>query len=161
LKACGLFTAAAEKRNPYVETGRNSVATASYCAISSLIRQPVAAAFVAPAQFVHQMLEMGRQARGFRAKVLLQPFGHGVADRSAGLAIDQFAVVGNSAVHDEFRFLAISFNEVTPDQVTERELVSSRGSIPRLFGKIRMKICEPLDVRIRQKAPVAQGPGPF
>jgi hypothetical protein len=54
------------------------------------------------------MLEMGRQARGVRAKVLLQPFAYGVADRSAGLAIDLFAVVVDSTVHGRFRFLVIS-----------------------------------------------------
>ena len=41
---------------------------------------------------------------GLGAKVLLQPFAYGFADRSAGLAIDLFAVVGDLAIHDEFRF---------------------------------------------------------
>jgi hypothetical protein len=140
LKACGLFTAAAEKRNPYVGIGRNSVPTGCFSATFSLIRHHAAAAFVAPAQFVHQVLEIGRQARGLRAKALLQPFADSVADRAAGVTVDRFAIVGDSAVHDEFRFLAISFKEVTPDQVAEREFVSGGGSIPRLFGKIRMKI---------------------
>jgi hypothetical protein len=54
------------------------------------------------------MLEMGRQTRGVRTKVLLQPFAYGVADRSAGLAIDLFAVVFDPAVHGRFRFLVIS-----------------------------------------------------
>ena len=40
--------------------------------------------------------------QGLRAKVLLQPFAYGVTDRSAGLAIDLFAVLGDSAVHIEF-----------------------------------------------------------
>jgi len=53
------------------------------------------------------MLEVGRKARGFRAKVLLQPFANGIADRSAGLAIDLVAVVGDSAIHDGFRFMSI------------------------------------------------------
>src|SRR5882724_226196 len=52
------------------------------------------------------MLEMGRQTRGVRTKVLPQPFAYGVADRSAGLAIDLFAV--DSAVHGRFCFLVIS-----------------------------------------------------
>jgi hypothetical protein len=69
------------------------------------------------------MLEMGRQTRGVRTKVLPQPFAHGVADRSAGLAIDLFAVVVDSAVHARFRFLVIS-NQVTQDQVIGMGIVS-------------------------------------
>jgi hypothetical protein len=79
-----------------------------FFAVFSLIRHFSAAGFVAPAQFVDQMLEVGRQARGLQAKALLQPFAYCVADRSAGLAIDWFAIVSDSAVHDEFRFLVIS-----------------------------------------------------
>ena len=56
------------------------------------------------AQFIQQMLEVGREAHGFRTKVLLQPFAHGIADRSAGLAIDLFAVA--SAIHDGFRIVS-------------------------------------------------------
>jgi hypothetical protein len=52
------------------------------------------------------MLEVGRQMRG--TKVLLQPFSHGVTDRSARPAIDWFAIVGDSANHDEFRFSVVS-----------------------------------------------------
>jgi hypothetical protein len=43
--------------------------------------------------------------RGLGAKALLQPFAHGIADRSAGLAIDPIVVVVDSAVHGEFRFV--------------------------------------------------------
>jgi hypothetical protein len=63
---------------------------------------------VPPAQFIQEMLKVGRQARGLGVKALLQPFAHGVADRSAGLAIDLFAVVVDSAHHGEFRFSVIS-----------------------------------------------------
>jgi hypothetical protein len=66
---------------------------------------------VALAQFVHQMVEMGRWTQGFQTKILLKPFAYGVADRSAGLAIDLLAVIGDSAVHGEFRFMSFS----TPD----------------------------------------------
>jgi len=45
---------------------------------------------------------MGRQRRRFRAEVLLQSFADGVADRSAGVAIDLLAI------HDGFRFAFIS-----------------------------------------------------
>jgi hypothetical protein len=54
------------------------------------------------------MLEAGREARSLRAQALLQPFTHGVADRPAGLAIDLFAVVVDSAAHEEFRLLSIN-----------------------------------------------------
>jgi hypothetical protein len=63
---------------------------------------------VPPVQFVEQMLEVGGEARGLRAKVMLQPFAYGVADRSAGLVIDLFAVLVVSAVHSAFRFLVNS-----------------------------------------------------
>jgi hypothetical protein len=89
---------------------------------------------IAPAQFVHQVFEVGRWTQGLRAKVPLQPFAHGVADRSAGLAIDLFAVVGDSAIHDEFRFVIIS-NKATPDQVTGTGIVSPRSAIACLFSK--------------------------
>jgi hypothetical protein len=81
------------------------------------------------------MLEMGRQTRGVRTKVLLQPFAYGVADRSAGLAIDLFAVVVDSAVHGGFRFLAIS-NEVMLDQVIGMEIVSRCSPIACILVKI-------------------------
>jgi hypothetical protein len=78
---------------------------------------------VPPAQFIHQMLEVGREARRLGTQGLLQMFTYGVANRSARLAIDMFAVVGDSTVHNEFRFVAIS-NEITPNQVTGTENVS-------------------------------------
>jgi hypothetical protein len=62
---------------------------------------------VKAAQLVQQVLKMGREAR-VRLKVPLQPFAHGVADRSGGVAIDLFAAVADVAVHGGFRFLAIS-----------------------------------------------------
>ena len=55
---------------------------------------------VPPAQFIHQMLQVGRQTRMIRTQVLLQPFTYGVADRSTGPMIDLFAAVGDSALHD-------------------------------------------------------------
>jgi len=80
------------------------------------------------------MLEMGRQTRGVRTKVLPQPFAHGVADRSAGLAIDWFAVVVDSAVHRRFRFLVIS-NPVTQDQVIAMGIVSRCSPIACILVK--------------------------
>jgi hypothetical protein len=110
LKACRLFTGAGQKRNRFIE--RNSVSTTAYASIFILVRWHRATLVVPSAQFIHQMLEMGRQTRGLRTKVLLQPFAHGVADRSAGLAIDLFAVVVDSAFHGRFRFLVVSKNQV-------------------------------------------------
>jgi hypothetical protein len=108
LKACGLFTAATGKRNPFVEIRRKQRLLRGFMPqYWGLVR--LRAGFVTLAQFVDQVLQMGRQARAFRAKALLQPFSHRVADRSASLAIDRFDVVGDSAIHDEFRFLVISF----------------------------------------------------
>ena len=162
MKACGLFTAAVRKRNPNIEIRLDSVSRErALCRNMSLVRPRAAATFVAPAQFVHQMFQMGRQARPLRAEALLQPFAHSVADRSAGLAIDLFDVVGDSAIHDEFRFPVISFKKVMPDQVAARELVSGRQPIARVFGKIRMKTGAVPRSRNRQKVPVATGPGPF
>ena len=66
------------------------------------------AARVLFAEFMHQMLQMGRKGGFVMAEVLLQPFAHGFANRSAGLAIDLFAGVGDSAIHGAFRFVAIA-----------------------------------------------------
>jgi hypothetical protein len=73
-----------------------------------LVRRIRHAFVIAPTQFIHQMLEMGRGRAGMQ--ILLQPLADGIADRSAGLAIDLFALVGDSAVHDEFRFGVISLS---------------------------------------------------
>jgi hypothetical protein len=75
--------------------------------------------------------------QGIGTEVLLQPFAHGVADRSAGPAIDWFAVIGDSAIHDEFRFVVIS-NEVTHNQVAGIEIVSPPAAVAWLLGKNRM-----------------------
>ena len=63
---------------------------------------------IASAQFVDEMLQMRRMVGRVGAKNLLETLAHGIADRSAGLAIDWFAVVGDSAIHGWFRFVVIS-----------------------------------------------------
>jgi hypothetical protein len=73
-----------------------------------LIRPRADAVFVTFAQLGHQMLKVRRQTRSVRAKVPLQPFAHSIANRSAGLAINRFAVVVDSTVHGEFRILVIA-----------------------------------------------------
>jgi hypothetical protein len=62
---------------------------------------------VPPAQFVHQVPEARGQARIFGTQVLLQPFAYRVADRPAGLVINRFAAVVDSAVHEEFRLASV------------------------------------------------------
>ena len=57
---------------------------------------------VAPAQFVHQMFEMGRQLGVNWLKALLQPFADGVANGSAGPVIYLFVIERNSSIHNEF-----------------------------------------------------------
>jgi hypothetical protein len=53
-------------------------------------------------------------------------FTDGVANRSARLAIDLFAVVGDSAIHDEFRFVsALGY----AGQVAGRRIVSRHKAI--------------------------------
>ena len=100
-----------------------------------LVRQPAVVLAVPPAQFIHQMLEMGWEARSFGTQALPQPFAHGVADRSAGLAIDPFAVVGDSAVHDGVP-LCVHFNDVMLHQVIAMEIVSRQRRIACLLVKI-------------------------
>jgi hypothetical protein len=55
------------------------------------------------AQFVHQILKVGRKKRRGWMQVLLQSFAYGVADRSARPMIDFSAIFCDLAVHDEFR----------------------------------------------------------
>src|SRR5260370_41903509 len=73
---------------------------------TQLVRRRQAVLAVPPAQFIHQVLEVGREARR-RTQALLQMFTYGVANRSARLAIALSAVVCDSAIHDEFRFLSV------------------------------------------------------
>jgi hypothetical protein len=69
-------------------------------------QQSIAA--VLPLQLIHQVPEVRRQFGIFRAKVLLQPFADGTADRSAGGAIELFAAFVDSVEHREFRFALIA-----------------------------------------------------
>jgi hypothetical protein len=104
------------------------------------------------------MLEMGWEARSFGTQALLQPFAHGVADRSAGLVIDLFAVIGDSAVHDGFRSVS---NEVTLNQVIGMEIVSRQRWVACLSSKNCMKRqAVPLD-RIQMKSPGNDRAGAF
>jgi hypothetical protein len=75
------------------------------------------------------MLQVGRGTQGDETHVLLQPFAYGVANRSAGLAIDLFAVACDSAVHDEFRFIFIS--------IESRRTKSPRWKLFRVADRLR------------------------
>jgi hypothetical protein len=129
LKACGVVTGAAAKRNRFVsEIWLKPSAHAEK--FIRLVRRSQEVVTVPPAQFIHQMLEVGREARRLWTQCPLQLFTHGVADRSARPAIDLFAVVGDSANHNKVPLLTISnSNEIPPDQVTGMENVSRRRPI--------------------------------
>src|SRR5437764_651570 len=49
-------------------------------------------------QLVEELLEVRREP-GFGAQALLEPFGHGIGDRTAGAPVDLFAVIGKRASH--------------------------------------------------------------
>jgi hypothetical protein len=124
LKACGVVTGAAAKRNPFVS--EISPPPSAYAEkFTQLVRLPQAVIAVPPAQFIHQVLEVGREARR-RRQALLQMFTDGIANRSARLAIDLFAVVGDSAIHNEFRFVSLHSDA---GQVAGREIVSRHKAI--------------------------------
>ncbi len=70
---------------------------------------------------------VGGRVELLRAQALLQPLAHGIADRSAGLAVDWFAVVYDSAVHGGFR--CNSMSDLMPNQVAAAKMVSRQGRI--------------------------------
>jgi hypothetical protein len=70
-------------------------------------RQP-SIALILPLQLIHQISQMGRQFGILRAKVLLQPFADGTADRSAGSPIDLFAALVDSVLHRRFRWAFVA-----------------------------------------------------
>jgi hypothetical protein len=70
-------------------------------------RQP-SIAVILPLQLIDEVPEVGRQLGIFRAKVLLQPFADGTADRAAGAAIDLFAAFVDSVGHRGFRFALVA-----------------------------------------------------
>jgi hypothetical protein len=71
---------------------------------------PPASRAILPLQRIHQVPEAGGQFGIFRAKVLLQPFTDGTADRSAGGAIDLLAALVDSVGHCGFRFALVSLD---------------------------------------------------
>jgi hypothetical protein len=83
-------------------------AQAGYARMFSSNRRQQSVAAVLPLQLVHQVLEMGGQFGSFGAKVLLQPFADGTANRSAGSAIDLFAALVDPVGHRGFRFAFVA-----------------------------------------------------
>jgi hypothetical protein len=65
--------------------------------------------FVAAAQFVDQMVKIGRRLQHVRAQAPLQPLADGIAYRSAGLPIDIdiHVAVAAPAIHDLLRLVVI------------------------------------------------------
>jgi hypothetical protein len=80
------------------------------------------------------MLEVGRKARRIGAQALLQPFAHGVTDRSARLVIDPFIAVGDSAVHGRFRLARVSISCCTKS--LERHLFRAMNRLHGFVVKI-------------------------
>jgi hypothetical protein len=68
---------------------------------AALTREYPAVVVVPLAQFIHQMLEAGGKTRN-GPEALLQPFAHGIANRSTCLVIDFGELVCDSAIHHEF-----------------------------------------------------------
>jgi hypothetical protein len=107
LKACGVFTGAAGKRNPV--GARNTASQPGYAGKTfSSNGGAVSIAAVLPLQLIHQVPEMGGQFGIFRAKVLLQPFADGTADRSAGGPINLFTALVDSVGHRGFRLALVA-----------------------------------------------------
>jgi hypothetical protein len=75
---------------------------------SCLIRRQPSIAAILPLQRIHQVPEVGGQFGIFRAKVLLQPFADGTADRSADGAIELLAALVDSVGHRGFRFALVA-----------------------------------------------------
>jgi hypothetical protein len=105
----------------------------------ALVRRPFSSVVVPLAQFVDQKLKMRGQTRRFRAQILLQPLAHGIADRSAGLAVDRFASVGSSAVHDPIPPGLGPF-AVSSNQIAGAEIVPPRGRPSTVLLKICLKL---------------------
>jgi hypothetical protein len=95
---------------------------------------------IASAQFVNEMLEMGRRACRLRTEHLLEALAHGLADRSAGPVIERFNVfVCVRTFHDHFHAPDDLFDQVTPYQVPGTPFVSADLRVPGRFGKFSMK----------------------
>jgi hypothetical protein len=112
LKACGVVTGAAGKRNPVCAR----IACAGPLCLEAVLAQ-VAASSVAAVllpQLIHQVSEVGRQFGIFGPKVLPQPFADATAYRSAGGAIDLFDALVDSVGHRGFRFALVAVTDIVP-----------------------------------------------
>jgi len=116
-KHARVFTAAAAKRNP---------------ASPKIGSNPPSVALASP-QFVDQAIKLGRGAHELRAQAVLQPLAHGVADRSAGLAIDLLACMGLKAGHGGFRRQSVQ--KLAISNSSALELFQVRGGLHGLWVK--------------------------
>jgi hypothetical protein len=91
LKACGVVTAAAAKRNRFISEIVTEISAFRLVLLPMLL--------VLPSQFIHQMFKTGRRMHGFGAEIPLQPFANGIADRSGGPPVDRLDGFGGSAAH--------------------------------------------------------------
>jgi hypothetical protein len=71
-------------------------------------RRQQSIAVILPLQLVHQISQMARQFGILRAKVLLQPFADGTADRPAGRPIHLLAALVDSVGHRRFRWAFVA-----------------------------------------------------
>jgi hypothetical protein len=102
LKACGVVTGAAGKRNPQRNPSlANSIGVSAKSIGRTRPRQGSIQVVVAPAKFIHQLSQPGRQL-GFGANALLQPFADRIADGLAGSVIEWFDIAVDPGIHDNF-----------------------------------------------------------
>jgi hypothetical protein len=71
-------------------------------------RRQQSIAMILPVQLIHQIAQMGRQFGILGAKVLLQPFADGTADRSAGSPIHLLAALVDWVGHRRFRWAFVA-----------------------------------------------------
>jgi hypothetical protein len=114
----------ASKRNPV--RGENSALDRVFRIGSPSV------ADVLPPQLIHQAAQSGRQLGILGAKVLLQPFANGAANRAAGGPIDLFAALLDG-IHRKFRFAFVAGYE---HQVISAGIVSPANGLHGLIVKI-------------------------
>jgi hypothetical protein len=88
---------------------------------------------IAPAQLVHQMVEVGGWLQGFRPQALLQPLADGLADRAAGSVINRLGDLVDSIGHCSFPLGRFRF--LVSGQVAGLKLVSRTALAAGIFSK--------------------------
>jgi hypothetical protein len=126
LKACRLFTGTASKRNP-------DLWFAGLLQMTSNRIGDQSAAAVLASQLFHQVPKARGQLGMLGAKVLLQPFADGAANRPAGGTVELFAALVEAG-HRQFRFVWVGHEH----QVICTGMVSLTQAIACAFRKNRM-----------------------